>query len=507
VTPPLARLDGIVRRFGHISALDGASLELRAGEVHGVLGENGAGKTTLLSVLGGLLRPDGGSIELDGALVELSSPRVAWTHGIGLVHQHFALVPRLSVLENLALGRRDVGPGWKSPLVTIREQATLLSEQTGLSVPFDVAIEDLSVGDRQRVEILKALLREPRLLLLDEPTAVLAPTEVAQLFALLRRLAEDGRSVVLVAHKLDEILSVADRVTVLRGGRTVLTAVRSEVDSRTLTEAMVGGPRGPEGPPDSTPGFPAGSGDRPERSTVARSVARLAGVNARGAGGGVALHGVDLEVSGGEVVAIAGVEGNGQRELALVLSGRLEATAGVVEIPEDIGLIPQDRSTEGLALDFDLAENMALALHRDPAFRRGVLLRWDAIRVRAAEVRDEFEVQARDVATLAGTLSGGNQQRLVVGRELGRRVDLLVADNPTRGLDVTATAFVREELRRIARDGDCGVVLISADLDEVLDLGDRIFVLVRGRLSPVPPEQHSRDGVGALMLSAKSEEA
>ena len=240
MTEVLARLDGITRHFGHVKALDSANLEIHSGEIHGILGENGAGKTTLLSILGGIIHPDVGFLEVDGSRVRLQSARAAWKMGIGLVHQHFTLVPGLSVLENLALGRRHKGRRWTLHLKEIRKEASQLSKLTGLTVPFEASIEELGVGDRQRIEILKALLRDPQLLVLDEPTAVLAPAEIDQLFRLLRTLAEEGRAVVLVAHKLDEILSIADRVTVLRQGRTVMTAVRADVDIEILTDAMMG---------------------------------------------------------------------------------------------------------------------------------------------------------------------------------------------------------------------------------------------------------------------------
>lgn len=495
----LAGLDGIVRRFGPVTALDGADLEVRAGEVHGVLGENGAGKSTLLAILGGMLRADAGTLTLRGRPTTLRSPREAWANGIGLVHQHFKLVRRLTVLENLALGRRGASGGWRLPLREVGERAVELMAQVGLSVDLRDVVEDLGVGDRQRVEILKALLREPTLLILDEPTAVLSPPEVEKLLALLRSLASDGRAVVLVTHKLDEALSICDHVTVLRRGRTVLSARRSEVDVEVLTRAMVGS----ELPSGSRATSRSGKSD-------GEVVARLRDVRAKGPTGVEALRGVSLEIRRGEIVGVAGVEGNGQRELALVLAGRAEPASGDLEIPRGIGFIPQDRTSEGLALDFDLVENVALAVHRDGFFRSGPLLKWRAIRTRAERLRTEFAVQAADTTVRAGALSGGNQQRLVVGRELSLATDLLVAENPTRGLDVVATDFVHRQMRDVVIAGPAtaevaaAVVLISTDLDEVLALSDRLFVMVQGRLTEVPPDERTRAGVGALMLGAVS---
>ncbi len=509
MTEGLARLDGIIRHFGHVKALDSANLEIHSGEIHGILGENGAGKTTLLNILGGIIHPDVGFVEVGGSRVRLQSARAAWKMGIGLVHQHFTLVPGLSVLENLALGRRHRGHRWKLHLKKIRKEASQLSELTGLTVPFEASIEELGVGDRQRIEILKALLRDPQLLVLDEPTAVLAPAEINQLFRLLRSLAEEGRAVVLVAHKLDEILSIVDRVTVLRQGRTVMTAARADVDTAILTDAMVGSSSGDGEAPATPDSFSAlgqnSDGLAQNRELSNRPVARLKGITVYSPQGGLALQDVGLEVLRGEVIGVAGVEGNGQRELALVLSGRQEVASGKLEIPEHVGFIPQDRTREGLAADFDLTENVALALHRDPKFRLGPLLRWSLIESHATKIRSRFKVRSSGGRTLARELSGGNQQRLVVGRELSQLPELLIAENPTRGLDFTATAFVREELKRLAHDTAAGVVLISTDLDEILEVADRVFVILRGKLTPVPSVHDSRETVGAMMLGSRLE--
>ena len=479
-----------------MAALRGADLALRPGEVHAVLGENGAGKTTLLKVLAGFHPADQGEVTVEGRPVRFHTPRDAWAAGIGLVHQHFTLVPNLTVLENLALGVRGRWGGLELPLAGVRARAEALSAATGLAVPLDEAVSALGVGERQRVEILKVLLKEPRVLALDEPTAVLTPTEVDALLALLRAQAAAGRSVVLVAHKLDEVLAVADRVTVLRAGRTVLEAGRADVDAGALARAMVG-----DAGADALREVVSAGVSAPARA-VGEVVARLDRVALRGGRGEPALRDVDLVVRSGEIVGVAGVEGNGQRELAMVLAGRTAPDSGTAAIPDDPGFIPQDRTNEGLVADFDLAENVALALHRRPRWRRGPLLRWDEIRAFADGLIARYRVLAPGAHARARTLSGGNQQRVVVGRELEAGSPLLVAENPTRGLDVSATAFVHGELRRLRAEGATGVALLSTDLDEVLTLSDRVLVMVRGRLLEVPDAARTRLGVGALMLSA-----
>lgn len=505
MNPPLVRLEGIERRFGSVVALAGADLELREGEVHGVLGANGAGKSTLFKVLGGLLRPDAGVLEIRGESVALSSPRDAWGHGIGLVHQHFTLVPRLTVLENLALGTR--GPAGRPSAV--RRTATEIMGRTGLSVPLAEPVEALGVGDRQRVEILKALLRDPRILVLDEPTAVLTPGEAAGLFDLLRDLAAEGRAIALVVHKVDEVLEVSDRLTVLRDGVTVLTCGRAETSKPEIVRAMVGSGEVDEAAvgigaapvPEPAAGRDATHGVRAAPPDPVDAVVRLSGVRVRGRGG-PGLDGVDLSVRPGEIVGVAGVDGNGQRELASVLAGRLPPDEGAVDLPDAIGFISQDRSREGLVGDFDLTENIALAFQRREAFRRGVWLRWDRLEEAAEAIRRRHEVQAPSVRTLASSLSGGNQQRVIVGREIEMAGQLLVAENPTRGLDIAAAAFVHEELRRLA-DSGVAIALISTDLDEVLALSHRILAIARGRLAPVDQARRTREGVGSLMLAAE----
>ncbi|MCA9738832.1 MAG: ATP-binding cassette domain-containing protein, partial [Gemmatimonadetes bacterium] len=446
----------------------------------------GAGKSTFVGALAGLVRLDDGEIRLEGAPVRIDSPRASAARSIGVVHQHFALVPALTALENVALSAgRDVGWG-PLPLSRIRQRARDVAARTGLDVPLDARVEDLSVGARQRLEILKLLYRDPRVLVLDEPTAVLSPPEVDGLFRALRALAAEGRTVILIAHKLDEVLSIASRVTVLRRGETVLEAERAAVDALRLGRAMVG-----FDPPRPRPHAPRDPGP---------VVARLRGVGVT-RGGRDVLTDVGLEVRSGEILAVAGVEGNGQRELALVLAGMEAPTRGEAQLPPVVGYVPQERLGEGLIGSMDLVENVALALRGTRGARRRSGLDWPALRKRTEALLEEYDVRAPGPRAPARTLSGGNQQKLVVGREVARDAPLLVVENPTRGLDLGAAAYVQERLLRL-RDEGRAVVLISTDLDEVLTLGDRIGTLVRGRWDPVPDAERTPAQVGARMLSA-----
>ena len=495
-----ARLRDVTRRFGPVTALDRVSFDLVPGEIHGLLGENGAGKTTLARILGGLLAPDEGRVEIGGRAVALRSARDARALGVAMVHQHFSLVPRFTGFENIALFNGGAWTARGTAAPDYRARVETRAAELKLEVELDMPVEGLGVGARQRIEILKALMSETGVLLLDEPTAVLAPREVDGLFAVLREVAAAGTGIVLVAHKLDEVLAAADRVTVLRRGRWVMTEAAAAVSAGELAEAMVG-----EVMRGVLSGGPAGDGrDRTHPATVAS----LQGVTVT-RDGEPALREVTVEVRRGEVLGIAGVDGNGQRELARVLAGIREPDEGHTILPEEVGWIPQDRGTEGLVNDFTISENVAFALHGKDACRKGPWLDWTGIEETAAELVRDMDVRATSPAATATTLSGGNQQKVVTGREFLRSGDLLVAESPTRGLDVKATVAVRSRIAALARDADHppGVVLISADLDEILELSDRIAVMVRGRLIPVPPDAHNPRDIGELMLGARGVDA
>ena len=509
-----ARLDSISKRFGPVTALDGVDFELAPGEIHGLLGENGAGKTTLACVLGGLLAPDAGVVEIGGRTVALRSARDARALGVAMVHQHFSLVPRFTGFENVALFNGEAWTRRGTVERAYRKRVEARARELQLDVALDEPVDGLGVGQRQRIEILKALMSETRVLLLDEPTAVLAPQEVDGLFAVLREVAGAGTAIVLVAHKLDEVLAVADRVTVLRRGTRVLTAEAAAVSASELAEAMIGealgdgaGGRGVAGDGDGA-GDRGGAGDREaggrgEADDRGEPAVKLTGVTVDSPGA-FPLRDIDLTVRRGEILGVAGVDGNGQRALAAVLAGMVRPDSGTAVLPREVGWIPQDRGEEGLVKDFTITENVALALHATAAHRRGPWLDWARIADKSAALVDEMDVRAGSSEARARTLSGGNQQKVVTGREFLRAGELLVAESPTRGLDVKATRAVRARLADLVRAGDRppGVVLISADLDEVLELADRIAVMVRGRLIPVRREDHNPTAIGALMLSA-----
>ena len=504
------RLRDVTKRFGSVTALDQVDFALASGEIHGLLGENGAGKTTLARVAAGILVPDAGRVEIRGRPLGSGGVATARGLGVGMVHQHFSLVPRFTGFENVALfnaaawtRRGTLRPGF-------RRRVEARAEQLGLAVKLDVSVGSLGVVERQRVEIVKALMGETRVLLLDEPTAVLAPQEVEGLFAVLRQVARAGAGIVLVAHKLDEVLAVSDRVTVLRRGRWVLTNEAADVSARELAEAMVGagklaGAVGAAAGGESARGLEAAAASETPLGapTDVEPIASLRDLTVE-ADGIEPLHGVTLAVRRGEILGVAGVGGNGQRTLAAVLAGTRGADSGEVIVPNEVGWIPQDRGEEGLVNEFTISQNVAFALHDRKDYLKGPWLDWEAVEETAATLVREMDVRAASPGGTAAALSGGNQQKVVTGREFLRSADLLVAESPTRGLDVKATVAVRTRIAELASSGHSppGVVLVSADLDEILELSDRIAVMVRGRLIPVPPEDHNPAAIGALMLSA-----
>jgi ABC-type uncharacterized transport system ATPase subunit len=500
------RLHAVSKRFGSFTANDRVDLDVAWGEVHALLGENGAGKTTLMRIVTGLYEPDGGHLEIDGAPVRLRKPQQALRVGIGMVHQHFTLVPTLTELENLAL--RPSRFPWKSGLAEAQRQADGVAESTGLRITPDRLVAEASVGDQQRLEIVKLLCRGARILIFDEPSATLSPAEWDELAALMRRLAADGHAIILISHKLSEVFSVADRFTVLRHGAVAGSGRLAEVTTDALVTMMVG----------------ETVATRPHRTPVdaGAPVLEVSGLDVARDGQDrdrrLALSGIDLRVRRGEIVGVAGVAGNGQNELVEVILGIRGAVAGSVRLagepferrtPRDYfarggALIPEDRHHVAMVGQMAVWENIDLrSARRSPISRRGLLDTREA-RAIARRLMSEFDVRADSETTPIGRLSGGNQQKAVLAREFADQPALLIAVQPARGLDVRATDFV---YRRLAehRESGGGILLISSDLDEVLAMSDRIIVLAHGRITgEVDGDTATRSQLGALMTAGEA---
>jgi general nucleoside transport system ATP-binding protein len=504
--PNLAiELRDIVKRFPGVVANDGVNLKVETGTIHAIIGENGAGKSTLMKTLYGAHQPDEGTITVNGEAKVFKTPKDAIAEGIGMVFQHFMLADNLTVWENVVLGNEPGNP-FNLNAKKARARIIELSEQYGLDVDPEAMISDLGVGQRQRVEILKVLYRGARILILDEPTAVLVPQEVEELFASLRELVAQGATIIFISHKLMEVLSVADAITVIRAGKTVAeVADPSTVTPRDLAELMVGS----ELPTPDTQG-----------STVGQQVLlEVAKLDVAGSVGGakLALHNVSLQVHTGEIVGIAGVEGNGQAELLEALLGLRTVVSGVVRYEDQditkwstgdrraagIGYVPEDRQRDGLILTAPLWENSALGHQRSTPFSKGGWMDSKGAREFTQQVIDQFDVRTpgTDVAALA--LSGGNQQKLIIGREMLNNPKMLVAAHPTRGIDVGAQAAVWDAMRD-AREKGLGVLLISADLEELIGLSDRLFVLFHGEIvAELDPQHVNAAELGSYMTGAR----
>jgi len=492
-------LRGISKRFPGVIANDGVDLVVDPGEIHALLGENGAGKSTLMNVLYGLYHPDEGEVLVDDGPVHFSGPRDAISAGIGMVHQHFMLVPVFTVTENVTLGVEPTrGPFKFLDRPDARRRILEVSERHGLHVDPDAIVEDLPVGVRQRVEIIKALYRRSDVLILDEPTAVLTPQEDEELFEVMRSLAKAGTSIIFITHKLNEVLEVADRITVLRRGKVVGTTTPAATSEGELARMMVGRPVQLQvTKPEAHPTEP---------------VLEVRGLAVRDDRGHLAVAGVDLTVRAGEIVAIAGVQGNGQTELVEALTGMRPAAAGEVVIagtrirpsPRHVfesgtGHIPEDRLEEGLVPGFTIAENLILNSYHLKPYSDGIQLKRDAIMATATELVDQYDIRTPSVFNDVGNLSGGNQQKVIVAREFSRPLKLLVAAQPTRGLDVGSIEYIH---RRIVekRDEGTAVLIVSTELDEILALGDRIAVMYQGRIVDIlEPAEATPERLGLLM--------
>ncbi|MGE0352872.1 MAG: ABC transporter ATP-binding protein [Gemmatimonadales bacterium] len=493
-------LQGIRKRFGPVHALRGVDFSLAHGEVHALLGENGAGKSTLMHVAYGLLQPDQGTIEVNAQRVRVASPRDARRLGIGMVHQHFTSIPAFTVLENIALSA-----GWRPSSRESRLRAREVLDRSGLALDLDARTSDLGVTLLQRLEVVKALAGQVGILLLDEPTAALGPQDKEDLLGTLRQLAGGGTGVVLITHKLDEALGFADRVTVLRKGLVTFTGAAAGMTESRLAGYMIDA--------ETARATRAGGAPRASDATMPAAVRAQHLTVPPADGRGPGLRDVSLTIFPGEVVGVAAIEGNGERELLRAVAGRVRPASGLLEVRGPVAFVPGNRTTEGLILEFSLAENLTLGLgHEAPWIRRG-LVNWNAADRRTAAVMVENDIQAASPAAAAGTLSGGNQQKLVLARamfrgregEPGTPGGVLVAENPTRGLDFRAALTVFQRLRSAASRGT-GVLMYSNDLDEVLQWSDRILVVAGGRISEMRADA-AKEVLGLAMLGGPGSDA
>jgi general nucleoside transport system ATP-binding protein len=502
---PVLELRGITKRFPGIVANDHVDLDLMQGEVHALLGENGAGKSTLMNVLYGLYHPDEGEILVKGEHLSLGSPKDAIEHGIGMVHQHFMLIPVMTVAENVVLASEPTKGKLFLDYGEAERRVRELSDRFGLFVDPHARVESIGVGQQQRVEILKALYRGADILVLDEPTAVLTPQEADELFAVIRSLTEQGKSVIFISHKLHEVLAIADRISVLRRGKLIETIPRAGATEESLARAMVG--REVLLRVDKKPARPG------------KPLLVVEDLVVRDERGLEAVRGVSFDVHAGEIVAIAGVDGNGQTELIDAITGLRHAESGHVRVDGDelahasarhaldagVGHIPQDRQRRGLVLQFSLAENIALHDFDKPPDSTYGWLRWRVIIERAGSLLKAFDVRGGGPQTRASALSGGNQQKVVLAREIERDPKVLIAGQPTRGLDVGAIEFVHRRLIE-ERDEGRAILLVSLELDEVLSLSDRIFVMYEGRFVGEFPPETTEEELGFAMTGGRTKE-
>ena len=501
----LIEMAGITKVFPGIVANDNITLQLKKGEIHALLGENGAGKSTLMSILFGLYQAEKGAIKKNGKVVRVNGPNDARKLGIGMVHQHFKLVHNLSVLENIILGAETVKYGILK-LDSARKQVMELSKHYKLEIKTDSLVSDITVGMQQRVEILKMLYRENEILIFDEPTAVLTPQEIEELLRIMKNLVKEGKSILFITHKLDEIKSIADRCTVLRKGKCIGTVDVASVSKEELSEMMVGRKVNLSvEKKDKKPGYTI---LKVENLTVKSKIHSKALVN-----------NVSFEVRSGEIVCIAGIDGNGQQELVLALAGMLEKNSGHIflggnEISHNdirsraFAHIPEDRHKHGLVLDYNLAYNLVLQKYFTPRFQKNGFLKFNEIYKYAQGLIDSFDIRSGHGArTITRNMSGGNQQKAIIAREISRDTDLIVAVQPTRGLDVGACEYINKQLIT-QRDMGKGVLLVSLELDEVMDVSDRILVIYEGKIvADVYPKEVTYQDLGLFMSGVKKQDA
>jgi simple sugar transport system ATP-binding protein len=497
--PPLLELSKITKRFPGVLANDHIDLTLHQGEILALLGENGAGKTTLMNILYGLYTPEEGKIFIRGSEAAIHDPNDAIAQGIGMVHQHFMLVPVFTVTENVMLGVESLKRSGLLDRETAAERIREISAQFGLQVDPNSRIEDLPVGVQQRVEIIKVLYREADILIFDEPTAVLTPQEVVEFFKIIRSLVEQGKSIIFITHKLKEVMEIADRISVLRAGRVVGTTRPEEATESSLAEMMVGREV-------------ILKADKEEKEP-GKVVLEVEDLYVRDDRDLIAVDGVSFRVRQGEVFGIAGVQGNGQTQLVEALTGLRQVESGRISMlgqdttnasPRTIrevgsAHVPEDRQKDGLILSFPVAENLVLNTYYEPPFASGIALQYNQIEEQAGTRVAQFDIRTPSIHVPASNLSGGNQQKVIVAREFSRPIDLLIASQPTRGLDVGSIEYIHNRILD-KRDEGCGILLISPELDEILNLADRIAVMFQGRIVAVlPGDGATREGLGLLM--------
>ncbi|MGM9986205.1 MAG: ABC transporter ATP-binding protein [Bacillaceae bacterium] len=504
--PYAVEMKEITKVFPGIVANDNITLQLKKGEIHALLGENGAGKSTLMNVLFGLYQPEHGEIKVNGNRVKITNPNVANDLGIGMVHQHFMLVPTFTVVENIILGR-ETRKGINVDIKKATKEIQALSEQYGLSIDVSAKVEDISVGMQQRVEILKTLYRGADILIFDEPTAVLTPQEIQELISIMNRLVKEGKSIILITHKLKEIMQVCDRCTVIRKGKGIGTVDVANTNEEELAALMVG----------RQVSFKTEKASANPKDVILK----LENVSAFDTRNIQVLKDVNLEVKGGEILGIAGIEGNGQSELIEVITGLKRVTSGQIllngkqisnlrtrDITEHgIGHIPEDRHKHGLVLDFSVRDNMVLQTYYQQPYSNYGVMKFGEIASKATKLVEEFDVRTPSLDTPARALSGGNQQKMIIAREVDRSPDLLIAAQPTRGLDVGAIEFIHKRLIE-ERDKGKAVLLVSLELDEILNVSDRIAVMFEGEIvAIVNTKETDEQALGMLMAGGQQEKA
>ncbi|NCZ88987.1 MAG: ABC transporter ATP-binding protein [Actinobacteria bacterium] len=500
-------LKGITKRFPGVVANDQVSLEVSTGEVLALIGENGAGKSTLMNVLYGIYRADEGEILIDGSPVSFSSPADAIAAGIGMVHQHFMLVPVMTVAENVVLGVEPTGRFGSLDISEARRMVREVSDKYHLELDPDAVIEDLPVGVRQRVEIVKVLLRDAKIVVFDEPTAVLTPSEILEFFEIVKTLVSAGRGVIFITHKLKEALTIADRINVLRRGKVAGAADPKHATEAEIAEMMVG--RAVQLVVDKSVAKPG------------ESVLRVANLSVVEPDGRTVVDSVSFEVRAGEIVGVAGVQGNGQTELVEAIAGLRRAASGSVTLdgkeitsysPRErhsagMAHIPEDRQRQGLVVDQSIVENLVLTRYHDDEFSSGFLMKWDAAEAKAKELVAAYDIRTNDPTQSASTLSGGNQQKVIVARELSRDIRLAVASQPTRGIDVGSIEYIHAQMVK-ERDAGTAVLVVSTELDEVMSLSDRVLVMYRGKIvADLDPKKVSHMDVGLYMAGSRPDEA